>query len=212
MKIDYTTFYIVRHGESEGNVSKILQGQMDFPLTKTGEHQAKKRAYNLKNVSFDAVFSSDLMRAHRTAEIIALEHKLTVRTTKALRERSFGKYEGMNPTQFTQDIQELFSRWYMLSDAEWMKQRLDDTFETGEEMVSRMLTFLREIAVGYPGKTILSVCHGDLMRNLLIHLGWGTKNELRSHAIGNTAYFILKTNGSDFRIEKTAGITRLGSA
>ncbi|QQS44212.1 histidine phosphatase family protein [Candidatus Roizmanbacteria bacterium] len=81
------------------------------------------------------------MRAHRTAEIIALEHKLTVQATKALRERSFGKYEGMNPTQFTQEIQELFSRWYMLSDAEWMKQRLDDTFETGEEMVSRMLTF-----------------------------------------------------------------------
>ncbi|QQS44213.1 histidine phosphatase family protein [Candidatus Roizmanbacteria bacterium] len=56
MKTDYTTFYIVRHGESEGNVSKILQGQMDFPLTKTGEQQAQKRAHDLKRVTFDAVF------------------------------------------------------------------------------------------------------------------------------------------------------------
>jgi len=212
MKTNHTTFYIVRHGESEGNVNKILQGQMDFPLTKAGENQAKKRAHDLKDVTFDAVFASDLMRAHRTAEIIALEHDLTVMTTEALRERSFGKYEGMDPKQFTQEIQEIFSRWYMLTDAEWMKSRLDDTFETGEEMVSRMLTFLREIAVGYPGKTILSVCHGDLMRNLLIHLGWGTKDELRSHAISNTSYFVLKTDGSDFRIEKAKGITKLGTA
>lgn len=209
MKPNYTTFYIVRHGESEGNVNKILQGQMDFPLTKTGENQAKKRALELKSIKFDAAFASDLLRAHRTAEIIALEHKLTVTTTKALRERSFGKYEGMDPTQFTKEIQDIFSRWYMLADTEWMKQRLDDTFETGEEMVSRMLTFLREIAVGYPGKTILSVCHGDLMRNLLIHLGWGTKNELRSHAISNTAYFVLQTDGVAFKIQKTEGINKL---
>lgn len=209
MKTKYTTFYIVRHGESEGNVNKILQGQMDFPLTKTGEGQAKKRAQELRAIRFDAAFSSDLMRAHRTAEIIALEHKLTVQTTKALRERSFGTYEGMDPKQFTREIQDIFSRWYMLTDAEWMKQKLDDRFESGEEMVSRMLTFLREIAVGYPGKTILSVCHGDLMRNLLVHLGWGTKNELRSHAIENTAYFVLKTDGTDFTIKKTEGITKL---
>ncbi len=209
MKRNYTTFYIVRHGESEGNVNKILQGQMDFPLTKAGESQAKKRAHDLKTVNFDAAFSSDLMRAYRTAEIIALEHKLTVQTTKALRERTFGSYEGMDPTQFTKEIQDIFSRWYMLTDAEWMKQKLDDRFESGEEMVSRMLTFLREIAVGYPGKTILSVCHGDLMRNLLIHLGWGTKNELRSHAIENTAYFVLETDGTDFMIKQTEGITKL---
>lgn len=208
MKTNHTIFYIVRHGESEGNVNNTLQGQMDFPLTAAGEDQAKKRAHDLKHVKFDAAFASDLMRAHRTAEIIALEHNLTVTTTEALRERCFGKYEGMDRTESTKEVQELFNRWYALTDDEWMKRKLDDTFETGEEMVSRMLTFLREIAVGYPGKMILSVCHGDLMRNLLIHLGWGTKNELRYHAISNTSYFVLKTDGVDFEIEKTEGITK----
>lgn len=209
MKRKSTIFYILRHGESEGNIQKILQGQMDFPLSKTGEKQARERAKELRKVKFDAAFSSDLIRARRTAEIIALEHKLAVQTTRALRERTFGIYEGMSHLDFTKDIQELFDRWYMLADAEWMKHRLDDTCETGEEMVSRFTVFLREIAVGYPGKIILSVCHGDLMRNLLIHLGWGTKNELRSDAIQNTAYFVLETDGADFHIKTTEGIHKI---
>lgn len=208
MKAIYTTFYIVRHGESEGNVKKILQGQMDFPLSKEGENQAKKRAQDLRNVAFDAAFSSDLMRAHRTAEIIALEHKLIVTTTKALRERSFGRYEGLTHRDFTKEIQDLFDAWHELSDSEWMKHRLDETCETGDEMVSRVFVFLREISVGYPGKTILVVCHGDLMRNMLVHLGWARKGELGSDAIGNTAYFVLESDGVDFKVEETEGINK----
>lgn len=212
MKTKYTTFYIVRHGESEGNVNKILQGQMDFPLTPKGESQARRRGRELRHVKFDLAFSSDLMRAHRTAEIIAVEHKLIVETTKALRERRFGLYEGLNPQTFTEPVQQLFDQWYQMTEKEWMAHKIDEHFESGDEMVSRVLTFLREIAVGHPGKTILSVCHGDLMRNVLIHLGWGTKDELRSHAIGNTAYFVLKTDGSDFFIANTEGITKLLSS
>lgn len=201
-----TTFYIVRHGESEGNVQKILQGQMDFPLTKNGEGQARKRARELKQVKFDLAFSSDLLRAHRTAEIIALEQKLTVQTTKALRERHFGTYEGLSPTTFTDPIQQLFDQWHQMAEKEWMAHKMDEHFESGDEMVSRMLTFIREIAVGHPGKTVLSVCHGDLMKNLLVHLGWGTKETLSWGAIKNTAYFILETDGVDFFVKKTEGI------
>ena len=202
----YTTFYIVRHGETEANVQKIIQGQKDYPLNKNGEQQAIDRARSLRQVKFDAVFSSDLMRASRTAEIIALEKRLTVTTTKALRERCFGKYEGTS--RYEENVQKIFDLWYALADKEWMKHKIDERFETGEEMVVRLICFLREIAVGFPGKTILAVCHEDLMRNALIHFGFGTRDQLRGPTISNTSYFILETDGIDFFVKKTEGIKK----
>ena len=99
-KNQYTTFYVVRHGETTANVEGIIQGQKDYPLNSNGEEQAKTRARQLKSVKFDAIFSSDLVRAKRTAEIISLESKMNVLTTKALRRKEEGAlfermYEGM---------------------------------------------------------------------------------------------------------------------
>lgn len=90
----YCTFYIVRHGETELNVKGLLQGIQDSALTPLGEKQAKVLAIELRNVDFDLIFSSDLLRAKRTAEIIALERNLAVKTSELLRERQFGKFEG----------------------------------------------------------------------------------------------------------------------
>ncbi|MBP9691312.1 histidine phosphatase family protein [Candidatus Woesebacteria bacterium] len=204
---NFTTFYIVRHGESEGNVQKILQGHLDFPLSEEGERQAKRRAQELRQVSFDLVFSSDLLRAHRTAEIIAQEHKLTVKTTQVLRERKYGLYEGLSPENTTRAIERIFDKWHQMAEREWMNHKLDEYFESGDEMVARTLTFIREIAVSHPGKTILTVSHGDLMKNLLMHLGWGTKEDLSWGAIKNTDYFVLETDGVEFFVSESS-ITR----
>ena len=75
---------------TEWNEIGLIQGHSDSPLTAQGITQAKELAKKLKNVKFDLIFSSDLLRAKRTAEIIALEHKLFVQTSKLLRERDFG--------------------------------------------------------------------------------------------------------------------------
>src|SRR5258708_18492 len=93
-----TTFYMVRHGQTDWNKQHRLQGTVDNSLNEMGEQQAKELADVLKDVSFDLAFSSDLLRAKRTAEIIVLEKKLHVATTGLLRERSFGKHEGAPAT------------------------------------------------------------------------------------------------------------------
>jgi len=208
MKSVSTIFYIVRHGETDGNVKRIQQGHMDFPLNENGVQQAKKRAQDLKKIHFDHAFSSDLIRAHKTAEIIALEHDLVATTTKALRERNYGKFEGISTDDFTDEINTLFEKWHGLAESEWLRHRVDETVGTGEEVVSRALLFLREIAVSYPGKTILTVCHGGLMRDLLVHLGWSKQAELRRYAIQNTGYFVLETDGVDFFIKDMVGIEK----
>jgi broad specificity phosphatase PhoE len=161
-------------------------------------------AKKLADVKFDAAFSSDLIRAKRTAEIISLEKKLAVQTTKALRERYFGKFEGKDWIKYDNEIVTLLKKYRKVG-----YDQKKAIMEVDDSMISRVTTFLREIAVGYPGKNILMVSHGGLMRTILIHLGFGTYETLPPGSIGNLGYFKLKSDGVDFFIEETDGITRL---
>lgn len=202
------TFYIVRHGESEWNVERKLAGQVDSLLTEKGEMQAKKVAEELRHISFDLAFSSDLIRAKRTAEIIALEHNLVVTTTKLLRERSFGKWEGESYEIFTNELKGYLDEFLSLPDEKKKTYKYPD-MESDEEIVSRIITFLRETAVAYPGKTVLVGTHGAMMRSLLIHLGFGTYDEIPPGGVTNTAYMKVASDGIDFFLQDTQGVRKI---
>jgi len=197
----YCTLYLVRHGETEWNAKKLIQGATDIPLNKKGERQAKELAQKLIHVKFDAVFSSDLVRAKRTAEIISLEKKLAVKTTKALRERFFGDYEGRSYTKYNQEIINLFKEYQV-------KAKNIKGVETSEQMMARFIPFLRETAVAYMGKTVLILSHGGIMRAFLIHLGFATQKTLPSGSISNLAYAKIHCDGVEFEIEETEGVNK----
>src|SRR3990167_1331844 len=145
-----TTFYIVRHGQSTGNINNIIQGHLDHPLSELGKKQAKERAKSFSNIKFDLVFSSDLLRARQTAEIIVLKHKLVVSTTHSLRERYYGKFQGLSFSALPTPIKKIFDQWQSLSSKEWLIHRIDDSVETGEEMLNRFMKFIRELAIFNP--------------------------------------------------------------
>jgi len=197
--------YIVRHGETDWNIKGLLQGHTDVPLNKSGEEQAKNLAKKLNKVNFAIAFSSDLLRAKKTAEIIALEKKIAVRTTKALRERYFGHFEG---TKWREDkqYQQLIKKFLKLSHEERFKNKPYKDTETDEELIGRLIPFLREVAVAYPKKNVLVVTHGAVMRVLLTHLGFVGPDELIPGQISNTAYIILDSDGVDFFVKETFGI------
>lgn len=202
-----TTFYIVRHGETEFNVKGIMQGNVvDSSLTKKGEAQARKIAKELSHIHFDHAFSSDLLRAKRTAQIITLEKKLAVKTTQALREQSYGRYEGKPIETFERELKELFEMHEKLSDDKKMHFRFEKGMETDAQTVSRFLTFIREIAVAYRGGKILIVSHGDAIKYFLIHIGFGTYEELSGDAIENCSYVKVQSDGVDFFVKETRGI------
>lgn len=203
---NYCTFYLVRHGQTEWNVKGLLQGHADSPLTDNGISQAKELGEKLKNIHFDAVFSSDSLRAKRTAEIIILEKKLMVQTTQLLREKHFGKYEGKHVSVFANELKHLVDEYEKLPDEKKKTYKMDD-IENDAAMMSRLITFLREIALGYSGKTVLIATHGMMMRALLVHLGFGTYKEVSYDAVSNTAYVKIKSDGVDLFIEETEGIT-----
>lgn len=207
-----TTIYLVRHGETDNNKNKIIQGaKVDTPLNQTGEIQAKTVAEKLKNVNFAAAFSSDLIRARRTAEIIALEHNLAVVTKTILRERGFGQLEGQPEDVFRQKLKVLLDQFEVLSDQEKFKFNFPYGIESLDVAVARLITFLREISVAYMGKTVLVVSHGAMIRHFLIHIGFADFKHLRwrpgkKPPIANLGQVILESDGVDFFVKNTFGI------
>lgn len=200
MKNKNTVIFVVRHGETEWNVKKLVQGHKDSPLTENGIKQAKELAKKLKKIKFDLIFSSDLLRAKRTAEIIAAEHNLTVETTELLRERKFGHLQGESVEAF-HAFENLFKT---LSFEEHFKYKGSPDMESDEELTLRLITFLRETAITYPRKKVLVVTHGGIMRALLLKLGvWDYDN--RSW-IENGSYIKLESDGVDFFLKKMKGI------
>jgi|SRR3989344_4362067 len=201
------TIYLVRHGQSEWNVTSLMQGKTSgVPLTKTGIKQARAIEAKLKKIKFTAIFSSDLLRARQTAQIIAYQRKLAVTTARAIRERSFGAYEGKTLKQYQQDLKETLDKFEALSDKDKPGFEFPHGIEGIGEMMVRVITWLREVAVAYPGKNVLVISHGGVLRLLLIHLGYGTYNQLPPFCIDNTGYLVLKSDGVEIEIEKVVGV------
>lgn len=205
----YCTFYIVRHGETVWNVQKKLQGQSDSPLTVTGKSQARNLAEKLKAIHFDAVFSSDLLRAKRTAKILIAERELAIETKELLRERAFGKYEGKAFEEHRVQLKDKIDEYEKLADKDKFTFKYADDMESDEEIVTRLNLFIREVALSYRGKTVMVVTHGSIMRAFLIHLGFGNYQDMRSGVIKNTAYVKLLSDGVDFFIKETYGVEKI---
>ena len=194
------TIYLVRHGKTDWNNKGIIQGHTDIPLNEEGEKEAGELAKELGKIRFDGFFASDLLRAKRTAEIIASEHKLAVKTTQALRERHFADLEG-KPSKLLNEISKTINQ---LEESKRFSYKSHPLVESDGELMSRFLTILREISVSSPGKNILVVTHGGVIRVFMILLGLLTHGSVVR--IGNLAYLKLESDGVDFFVKETKGI------
>lgn len=204
IKNNYATFYLVRHGQTDMNVASLLQGHSNSVLTEKGKQQALQLANELKTVKFDHIFSSDLIRAKDTADIIAVKHKLATQTTKLLRERAWGKLEG-KPRDVLKQFDEIYQT---LTDKEKFTYKSYEDIETDKEVTDRFITFIREVAVSYPRKNVLLVSHGSAIGSFLIKIGyWSYKKVLPT--IPQTSYIKFISDGVDFFIEDAKGFDEI---
>lgn len=90
-----TTFYIFRHGQTDWNINKRLQGKTDIPLNELGLKQASKLADHMKKLPLEMIVSSPLIRAQKTAELVNQYHNLEIEYDLGLRELDFGEAEGL---------------------------------------------------------------------------------------------------------------------
>ena len=151
-----TTILLVRHGETDWNLERRVQGQTDRPLNETGRRQARELASALADESIDAIFSSDLVRAHETARILAEPRGLDVTVLPDLREKDFGTWEGLTDREILDRFPEARGRPW--GDA-----------ETSEDVGRRVVGALLRIADSHPGASVLVVAHGGPLRAVRVH-------------------------------------------
>ena len=201
----FTTIYIVRHGQSESNGNPSWLGT-DPALTPLGREQIVAASAKLHHIQFDAIFSSDLKRALQSAEIYNRERQLAHSIHEILRERSFGRI--FQSSDAKEQLEELHQKYISLSEAEKWTYRHTPEMETDEEAVTRFITFLREVAVAYAGKTILIIGHGNLMRDFLVKLGYATFAEIPPESLANAGTICVESDGVEFQVKEVTGLKR----
>lgn len=102
---------LVRHGESEGNAKGIFTGWLDVGLTDNGRNQAEALYQRLESENFDAVYSSDLIRAYETAQLAWDEKRMPIKRDEQLREKHFGALEGLKFDEISKRYPEIVDAW-----------------------------------------------------------------------------------------------------
>src|SRR4029450_12657247 len=102
---------VVRHGVTQWNEDGRYQGHQDVPLGDRGREQARRLAVRLQHERISAAYCSDLQRASETAELALGEREAPLIPTQALREMSFGQWEGLRATEIATQFPEVWSRW-----------------------------------------------------------------------------------------------------
>lgn len=160
--------YLIRHGETEWNTLGKIQGSSDTPLNKKGEEEALFLARFLWNLPVTRIISSDLARAQKTAQIIA-NHSIPVATDKRLRERIFGKYEGLTRHEILAQLKEKYA-----IDEEHFDPVFDwpdkEEVEALEALLARARAVIDEIRPEVDDRHIGIVTHGNVVHVLLCHI------------------------------------------
>ena len=164
-----TLFTVVRHGETVANLNKVIQGQSDVPLSPAGEKQAELLAQRWRRRRFDAVYTSDLSRAVRTAELIA--PGMTPVRTPDLREMDLGAWVGHT----TDEVAELYPEEWRAFRSCSIDCRATDG-ESRRELLARITRFFRAAAVRHEGQSVLVVTHGGALRAFFLMLMGGSLN------------------------------------
>ncbi len=201
-----TTIYIARHGESEHNISNQLGLVPEAQLTKKGRDQAKELAEKLGTTHFDLVAASDFKRAQQTAQFIAHPRKMTVLSLKGMRERSYGKLNGMTTNQIFDHSYESYTIYNKLANKDKFTYKIVPDMESAQEALSRAVGILKRLTSKYSGKSIIIVTHNTIIRTLLIYLDFADHHEIDSDCIANTAYLKVNFDGSKFNLMETSGI------
>ena len=158
-----TEIWLVRHGETPWNAERRVQGWEDISLNETGVEQARALGRHIKNLTqagqrLDAVYTSDLKRAHATAQTVADEVGLPLNIHKGVRERHFGVLQGLVYDEMDAHAPE--------AAAIWRARDPNAELPGGESLgffYARVVEAINEIAARHVGQRVMVVSHGGAM-------------------------------------------------
>ncbi len=187
-----TRFYLIRHGQTFWNQENRMQGQHETDLTPLGEMQAVALGKRLKDVTFDKVYSSPLRRCVKTTQLILGGRKIPVTYDDALKEILMGDWQGIL-------IDELKEKFPEETDLFWNhpEKHQRPTCETYEEVRKRAGKFMEETAAENPGKNILVVTHGALLKTLYTYFKYQPIAEIAhaKHPLSTAMAIVEKRDG-----------------
>jgi uncharacterized phosphatase len=179
-----TTIYLVRHGETNWNVERRMQGKTDIPLNSRGMQQAEACGAALQVEDYDIVITSHLKRARKTAEIINRYLELPFDVMEDFAERSFGDAEGLT----------LDERAKLYPNHHYPNQEQLVVFS------NRIMNGLDKVHHKYKGNRVLVVSHGAVISRILSILTEGNI-DLRGRKIENTSISTIKQSNSKWVIQ-----------
>jgi phosphoserine phosphatase len=197
-----TRIYLVRHGESVLNKQGILSGQVDPELTDEGRAQVRRTKQELKDVKFDVAYSSKMIRAMETADILYGKPLPDTNRLHGLRERSFGSWDG-KPDQLMIAGNKIR---HSLPHEEGMHFKHVPDMESDHELTERFIPVLEAIAQANIGKTILIAAHGGVIRTAIMKLAKLTYKELPAQSFRNAGYTVLDYTDSKFKVVSISGV------
>ncbi|MFC2047701.1 histidine phosphatase family protein [Chloroflexota bacterium] len=159
-----TEIVLTRHGETDWNVAEIFRGRIDVELNETGMKQAELLAEYLTERKIDAIYSSPLRRALKTAEVIAGCHKLDVEITPGLVDFNYGKWQGLLHQEVKAKHKELYTEWIYHPDK--VKMPAGDTLD---DVRKRAINVVDEVIAKYQG-TVVLVSHRVVNKVLICAL------------------------------------------
>lgn len=196
--------YLVRHGQTEWNREKRIQGSIDQPLNLRGEMQAHRLGRQLKEIPFDQIYSSPLSRARQTAEILTQHFPGKIELDPILRENHFGAAEGMTREEYFQSFATQIAEVEAIPFPQRAHHKVVPDAESLAEVATRVLPFLHRVVQEGKGKNLLAVTHGGVIRALLIALF-----EIE-YDVENTGYVMIEYTDGQFLLQEKQGLVARG--
>lgn len=205
-----TEIILIRHGETDWNAEKRLQGHLDIGLNAEGLRQARALGQALLNEPLDAIYASDLQRAKHTAQAIAEPRGMMVQIETDLRERCYGAFEGLRHAEISQR--------YPVEFAAWRAREMDVRYPNGQnvaetlrEFSTRVLNAIKDIASRnqHKNKKIAIVTHGGVLECVYRDakgIGYASP---RDFDILNASINRLRWNGDCMQVMQWSDVTHL---
>ena len=159
-----TEIILIRHGETEWNSQKRMQGHSNSDLSLVGQAQIQALGQWMKNVPFDLIYSSDSLRAKQTAEAITQFSGHELQFDQRLREKNLGVFEGLTSEEARERHPEVF-RLFKTAGSKYVI----DEGESTQQLQDRALEIVNEIRIKHPEERVLLVTHGGFIRVVMKH-------------------------------------------
>lgn len=199
-----TTFVLVRHGETAWNAEGRIQGHLDIPLNEIGLAQADAVGRRLGIQNFNAIYSSDLVRAYRTASPVVTNPEIDIILDRRLRERHLGVLQGLTGDEAATRQPDAW-RAFKSRDA-------DLTLAGGEtlgEFSRRVVEFVEDIFDKHDGGQILIVTHGGVL-DAAYRLATGMPlSAIRDFPIYNASVNVISHANGRWKIESWGDVSHL---